>query len=108
MSTPTVARLLGADAMATRWLHVTPDKKEDWHTVEPRDLAVMEVKFVRLDDGKVWQVVARRRIKLRNHLDSERYPPPHGRGWQHAGEGYVAQIFARPASAALLKRLKVM
>lgn len=107
-TTPTPGpRLAEGETLAVRWLHVDHRKREHWHEREPIDLAVMEVMFVRVDDGTVWQVTARHRVKLHNRFNSEIYPPPHGRGWQYSGPGYIAAIFARPASANLLKTLKV-
>jgi hypothetical protein len=95
------------ETLAHRWLHVTPTKKEVWYHDEPRDVAVMEVKFLRLLDGTVWQVVARHRVKLHDRFNTELFPPPWGRGWQFAGPGYICMIYMRPASAKLLRKLKV-
>jgi hypothetical protein len=108
-NTPTLsARLAEAETLATRYLYVRPvSKKETWHDHEPRDLPTMEVMFVRLSDGMVWQVVARHRVKLHDRFNTELYPPPHGRGWTYAGPGYIAALWMRRAAPSLLKRLKV-
>lgn len=102
------ARLAEAETLATRYLYVKPvSKKETWHDREPIDAPTMEVMFVRFDDGTVWQVVARHRVKLHDRFNTELYPPPHGRGWTYAGPGYIAALWMRPAAPSLLKRLKV-
>lgn len=107
MTVPTSRALIETDFAATRWLHVDHRKREHWYDTEPIDAPVMEVKFARLDDGSVWQVCARRRVKLHDRFSTELYPPPHGRGWRYAGPGYIAAIYARPAPLSLLRRLRV-
>ncbi len=106
-TTPTPGpRLAEAETLAKLWLHVGPNGKEQWFKTEPLDTPVMEIAIVRLPDGSHWQLAFRYRIKLHNWLNSERFPDPHGRRWVYVeNRGYVS-IFARPASANLLKKIE--
>ena len=89
--------------LATRWVYVDRINTEFWFKTEPHHVPTMEVMIVRDDDGKLWQLALRYRIKLHDRFNTELFPKPHGKRWVFAEDRERVGIFKRRTTKKFLK-----